>query len=96
MRHPPLTLRLRTRGHGIPTLSLWLPLFLIWPVLALLFLLVSPLLLIGALVLSLGFQATWDWPALIAEFYALLCGLRGLEVDFDEGRKNFSVYVRFD
>jgi len=87
-------MRLHTRGRGIPSLRLWLPLFLLWPIVLLALVLVSPFLLAGLLILSAMYRPGLDLAAIAVECYRLLCGLKGLEVDFEESRKNFLVRIR--
>ncbi len=88
---PPSILRLRirsaTRGIG-----LWLPLILLWPIVAVLAVLVSPVVLLAAILLwprGLSRPVLMIGPAL----YRLACGLRGLEVQVDD--KDSHVLVKF-
>ena len=79
MTFPPslLRLRLRTPEHAWPTL--WLPLFLVWP---LLFLLLVPLALVVLLVaIVLDLRQTVRPFELVGALFAVVCGLRGLHVD---------------
>jgi hypothetical protein len=68
---------MRTPEHNWPTL--WLPLFLVWP---LLFLLVVPLalvVLVAAIVLDP--RQTARAFELVGALFAVVCGLRGVHVD---------------
>ena len=79
MTFPPslLRLRVRTPEHAWPTL--WLPLFLVWP---LLLLLLVPLALVGLLVaIVLDPRQTARAFELVGALFAVVCGLRGLQVD---------------
>ena len=82
MNRPPLVLRLAVanqRHH----LSLWLPLFLILPIVALVALVLIPIIILIALIL-LPFG--WGKPLLFSGpiFLRCLCELRGLEVDLKQ------------
>ena len=78
MTFPPSLLRVRvqTPDRGI---RLWVPLFVIWPFVALLALSLSPFILIGA---SLLWSSGKGRPLLLAgpRIFGILCGLRGLTV----------------
>jgi hypothetical protein len=79
MTFPPclLRLRLRTPEHAWPTL--WLPLFLVWP---LLFLLLVPLALVVLLVeIVLDRDQNMRPFQLLSALFAVVCGLRGTLVD---------------
>jgi hypothetical protein len=80
MRFPPLLVRLRVRTpeHAWPTL--WLPLFLVWLVLMLLVPLALIVLLV-AIVIAPGETARIF--ALAGAAFAVVCGLRGLQVDVE-------------
>jgi hypothetical protein len=72
MNLPPLAAHVGYRCWG-----LWLPLFLLWP----LILLAVPLYLLGAVVLDLsGLFAFRELTRFGAGLYALLCGVRGTRV----------------
>jgi hypothetical protein len=79
MTFPPslVRLRVRTPEHEWPTL--WLPLFLIWP---LLFLLLVPVALV-VLLLAMVFDPRQITRAveLVGALFAVLCGLRGTYID---------------
>jgi hypothetical protein len=79
MTFPPslLRLRVRTPEHRWPTL--WLPLFLVWPLLSLL---LVPLALVVLLVAAaLDLRQTVRPFGLLGALFAVVCGLRGLHVD---------------
>lgn len=88
MMLPPSIVRLRVRSW--PTL--WLPLFLLWP---LLFVLLWPLFAIGLIALF------WIKPAkfagigaCLAQLWRVVCALRGTDVDLEVAdiRAKFTVY----
>jgi len=81
MIFPPLLMRLHIRDdqHHI---NLWLPLFLVWLLLAVILLALLPLLLIAALVLLIvGFGRLI---LLAPAVYRCLCALHGLRVDVNQ------------
>jgi hypothetical protein len=83
MNYPPLLVRFRMRGYHMPRLRLWIPLFLIWPLAAALFLLLSPFFL---LVLAAGFiffSVRLNPFELMGRLYELVCSLRGMSVDVE-------------
>ena len=92
MMWPPSVLRLRvhSRRHHF---GLWLPLFLIWPLIVVLSLLLLPLAL--ALVIIL-WRIRWLKPVLLAGpcLLSLVCALRGLEVDVRDGSEQFFISFR--
>jgi hypothetical protein len=84
MTFPPslLRLRVRTPEHAWPIV--WLPLFVVWP---LLFLLLVPPALIGLVVASvLDWRQTARAFDLISALVAAVCGLRGVNIDVVGGR----------
>ena len=89
MMFPPSILRVRVRNQQ-HHFSLWLPLFLLWPVLMVLALLLLPLLLIAAVILS---YKGWGIPLLMAGpvIFGLLCAMRGLKVDIGEEPEKFYI-----
>ena len=79
MTFPPslLRLRVRTSEHAWPIL--WLPLFVVWP---LLFLLLVPPALVGLLVaIVLDWRQTTRAFELVSALCAAVCGLRGVNID---------------
>lgn len=91
MMWPPSVLRLRIHSRR-RHFGLWLPLFLIWPLLVVLFLLLSPLVLAVAIIL---WRTNWGKLLLLGgpRLFFLFCALRGLKADV----KNCSeqVFVSF-
>jgi hypothetical protein len=85
MMFPPslLRLRVRTPEHAWPTL--WLPVFVVWP---LLFLLLLPLALV---VTALDRRQTVRPFALVGALFAVVCGLRGVHVDVVEKRSRLLI-----
>lgn len=84
---PPALLYLNFRpGHR----GWWLPFFLLWPLFLLAALLILPVWLLACLVL-IWFPAGRAILALPLAFYRMLCSLRGLIVDVQDGAENVSV-----
>ena len=88
MNFPPWLMRLNISGRR--RCSLWLPLFLLWPLAAALAIVLSPLFLLLLLILwffgwgrLLLFSVWW--------FFGVLCALRGLEVDINRGNRVFLI-----
>lgn len=79
MMWPPSILRLRIHNQR-RHFGLWLPLFLIWPLLLVLGVVLLPLLLVGAVIV---WHKGWGKPLLFAgpALFWMLCALRGFEVD---------------
>jgi hypothetical protein len=91
MMRPPLFLRVRFHGKR-RGFGLWLPLFLIWPLFLVGALLLLPLVLLAAIILL-----PFGWSLTVLMFGPLvlrvLCALRGLHVDVQDGREK--VYISF-
>ena len=92
MMWPPSILRLRIRNQR-HRFGLWLPLFLIWPLVMLLGLLLLPFILLAAIVL---WYRGWAKPLLLAgpSLFRLFCALRGLEVDVKQHSEQFFISFR--
>ena len=90
MNRPPLIMRIKIRNNDTK-FGLWLPLFLIFPLVAIFMIALAPLALLAALiVLPFGYARTvLCAPALFSVF----CAMRGLEVDIVNGNKDESVLV---
>jgi hypothetical protein len=84
MTFPPsvLRLRVRTAEHASPTL--WLPLFLVWPLLLLLLLTLALVVLLAAIALEPRQIARAF--RFVGALFAVVCGLRGVHIDV-EGRR---------
>ena len=91
MMRPPLFLKLRFRGKR-GRFSLWLPLFLIGPLLLVGALILLPLVLLAAIIL---FPFGWSLTVLMFGPLVLrvMCALRGLQVDVQDGKEQ--VYISF-
>jgi hypothetical protein len=78
MNRPPCIMRVRVRNKNTK-FGIWIPLFLIFPVVVILMIALAPLALLAAIiVLPFGYARTvLCAPAL----YSVICAMRGLEVD---------------
>jgi hypothetical protein len=92
MNCPPLLLRLDITKPEKRRTVLWLPLFLAWLILAAIFLAISPLIILVAL-LALPF----GWAKTVLLFIPLVCNcichLHGLEVEVE--RKDSVMFISF-
>ncbi|MBD3217563.1 MAG: hypothetical protein GF310_04750 [candidate division Zixibacteria bacterium] len=92
MIYPPSILRIRIMEEGRKKIGLWFPLFLLWPFMLAISILLLPLVLIVSLIL---------WPSgrgkkIILAFpliFNLICNMRGLRVDVRGANDN--VFVNF-
>ena len=71
-------------------LRLWLPVFLVWPLLLALFILVFPFAFIYSL-LKLRLRAFQAWFLGVPQVYSLLCALRGVRVLVRDPRTRFEI-----
>jgi len=89
MNWPPLIMRLRILSEN-RTISLWLPLFLIFPILAIFALLLAPLVLITGLILW-----PWGWGRTLLlsgpYLFRVIWARRGLEVNVQQKHEIFFV-----
>jgi len=89
MTLPPALMRLQVVHRSWP--SLWLPLFLLWPLLLLFFALAASC---GVLVLCIALQISITRAVqLVLSVYALLCATRGTQVDVVGARSRLLIAV---
>jgi len=89
---PPSLLRVRIRSRN-KRFTLWLPLFLVWPLGLALLAILSPFLLVLAILLwPLG----WARPLLLAGplLFRLFCSLRGMEVNVEKSSEQVLISFR--
>ena len=92
MIFPPSVLRVAIKNES-RGFSLWLPLFVIWPLLLLAALVLAPLVLALAIVLwwtGWGKLMLYSGPM----FFAVFCALRGLEIDIQNRDKHVHLSFR--
>ncbi|MFC2069718.1 hypothetical protein ACFLTB_00875 [Chloroflexota bacterium] len=91
MNRPPYLMRVRIMNPE-KKFNLWLPLFLIFPFVALILLILFPLMLIAAIIL-LAFG--WGRMLLvIPAAVACICALRGLEVEVEQKHEKVLISVK--
>jgi hypothetical protein len=91
MRRPPVLMHMRIQGEE-RGFGLWLPLFLLLPLALVVFIILSPLILVAAIILwpsGWGKRALRTLRAALEVFWAM----RGLSVDVRSGRQCVSVSV---
>ena len=89
---PPSLLRIRIRNSRF-RFNLWLPLFLIWPIVLLAMVILSPLVLLCAALLwpfSLGKPLILTGPI----FFRLFCSMRGLEIAVEKSPDQVQISFR--
>ena len=92
MIFPPILMRIRRVAPGKKNLNVWIPLFIVWPVATVIWLVLLPLLAILALALRrtrLARPILLAWPAMLL----LLCRARGLRVELKHKGQELLVYV---
>ena len=89
MKRPPMLMHLRIHGEE-KGFGLWLPLFLLLPLALVVFIILSPLILIAVLVL---WPSGWGKRALLIlrAAFEVFCSMRGLRVDVRSGHQ--CVYI---
>jgi len=92
MFFPPVLMRVRRVRTGRKNLNVWIPLFIVWPVATVIWLVLLPLLVILALSL---WQTRLARPILLACPTALLqlCLARGLHVEIKQKGQELLVYI---
>lgn len=91
MKLPPYLMYLKIKnedGHGF---GMWLPLFLLWPLVLILFVFALPFLLFADLGLYLGRQPFHRFTRLVIEALMILPETRGMTVDIKDGSSSHVV-----
>ena len=91
MSWPPMLMRIKIRSEKT-NFGIWLPLFLLFPVALVFFLVLSPLILIGILVTWPSGWGKLAWHALITAFVACW-SLRGFKVDVQGPRECVQISI---
>jgi hypothetical protein len=89
MNRPPLLMRLKIHNPD-HKFGLWLPLFLLIPVALVVFIILSPLILLAVIIL---WPTGWGKVALLAPWAAwrVFCATRGLRVDVQGPRESVKI-----
>ena len=93
MIFPPSILRIRIVKKGKKKLGLWLPLFLLWPVILALLVMLLPLLFVLAICPRRGAEGGMIVAGL-PQVFVIACALRGLKVDVQEDDQQIQVSLR--
>ena len=97
MNRPPYLMRIHIDKPDSKKINLWIPLFIILPVIAIILLpfilILAPFVLIAAVVL---WRFGWGKMLLIAPpvVFGCLCALRGLEVDVNNNNEKLLISIR--
>ena len=85
MNRPPMLMHLRF-DNGHRKFGLWLPLFLLMPLILVVLIILSPLILIAILIL---WPSGWGKLALMVlkASWSLFCSMRGLQVDVESDKE---------
>ena len=84
---PPMVMWIRFRWFG-----LWIPLFLLWPIVLALWLLFLPLVMIGMAVTG-RISRFWKVIQLSFAAYETVCATRGLRVEVRNDRTTFQIFL---
>jgi len=92
MNRPPFLMRIRVNNEKTK-INLWLPLFIIFFVVAVILLILAPLVLLAAVILwPFGWGKTLL--AIVPAVFGCLCAMRGLEVDVEQGQEKVQISVK--
>ncbi len=83
---PPILMRIRIRRIG-----LWLPVFLVWPILLVLWLLLLPFVLVWAVATG---RLRRGWLMVLAPVvYRVICAMRGFQVDVRDDQNTVQISI---
>lgn len=89
----PMKAHIRVKEPNRKGLNLWLPLFLLWPVLLVLFILCLPLLLIFGLLQICRRKKMPKILSLLSSILGLLVAMRGLSIDVEDGDTKVKINI---
>jgi hypothetical protein len=92
MKKPPLIMKLSI-PHENGTIRIWLPLFLIYPIIAVIVIILAPIVIIAALIfwpLGMGKTVLLFGPYL----YNVLCAVVDLEINIEKVNRQFSILFK--
>ena len=89
----PIKARLLVKDHRGKGVNLWLPLFLLWPVLLVLLILCFPFILLAELVRICGVDEIPKMFSLLSAIYGFLAALRGLTVDVEDEENKVKIII---
>jgi len=95
MMGPPLVLRIRLSEKGGRGIRMWIPLFLIYPVLFIFTVLLAPVVFFAAAILAIAGLGTQSRMLLmLPRLVELMCALRGLTIDVRDNEDQ--VYISLE
>lgn len=92
MNKPPMLMRLRFSKRG-GKFRIWFPLFILYPFLVIILLLIAPFLAFAALV-HRNFGSGKQFILFIPVTLGLFLALRGLEVEINSKKKNVFIHIK--
>jgi hypothetical protein len=94
MNWPPMLMHVKVKNEK-SDFGLWLPLFLLFPLALVVLIILSPLIIIGIIVLCALGYGRWVWWGFRCLWVAIVSSwaLRGLKVDVQNGNKHVFVSV---
>jgi hypothetical protein len=90
----PMIMKIRVMQNNMRVISIWLPLFLLWPFVLVLLVLALPLVMLGCLITGDCGRGTHLLP-LLAGGFQLAISMRGLDVTVKNQTEGNHVEVRF-
>ena len=84
---PPMVMWFKIQWFGI-----WIPLFLLWPIVLVLLLLATPLVFIGMAITG-NISRFWIAIRIVLAAYKTICATRGLRIDIHKNETTFEVYL---
>ncbi len=84
---PPYLVYLKIKDEDTRGFGMWLPVFLLWPLLLILYLFVLPFLLLADFCLYLARQPFHRFTRFVTEALMMLPETRGMAVSFQDGNK---------
>ncbi len=84
---PPMVMWFKVQWFGI-----WIPLFLIWPIVLVLLLLLIPLVFLGMTIAG-RISRFWVVLRITLAAYSMICSLRGLRIDIQRENTTLEIYL---
>ena len=84
---PPMVMWIKIQWFGI-----WLPLFLLWPIVLVLLMLILPLVFLGMAIAG-RLSRFWMVLRIILASYSMICSVRGLQIEIQKEHSTFEIYL---
>ena len=84
---PPMVMWIKIQWFGM-----WVPLFLLWPIVLVLLLIALPFVFLGMLIAG-RISRFWQVIRLVLAAYGMVSSLRGLRIDIHREDKIFEIYI---